>query len=483
MEKKYWKGVDELHNDAEFVRLKNNEFFEPIPIDEVISKKAEEGLTPRRDFLKFLGFSVAAASLAACEAPVRKTIPYLIRPDQITPGIANYYASTYADGYDYASVVVKTREGRPIKIEGNSLSSVSKGKINARVQASVLSLYDNARLRGPMMSGAPATWTAIDKAIEDKLTAIAAKGGKIRILSSTVISPTTLNVIADFTKKYPTAKHVQYDAISSSAIIEANKESFGVSALPSYMFNKANVIVGFGCDFLINWISPVEIAAQYAETRKLNNGRKEMSRHYQFESRLSVTGSNADVRVGIKPSQQLPYLLALHNAIAAKAGMKMAGSSSINDNVIKKLADELWENRGKSLVVSAINNINIQKIIISINSMLDSYGNTIDLDTTCNLRKGNDAELSLLFDELSKGEVKALFIYNCNPAYSLPNGKSFSDSLKRVELSVSFADRVDETASGCGFICPDHHQLESWSDAEPKERILFTWSTDNRSIV
>ena len=145
MEKKYWKGVDELHNDAEFVRLKNNEFFEHIPIEDVISKKTEEGLTPRRDFLKFLGFSVAAASLAACETPVHKTIPYLIRPEQITPGIANYYASTYADGYDYASIVVKTREGRPIKIEGNSLSSISKGKINARVQASVLSLYDNAR--------------------------------------------------------------------------------------------------------------------------------------------------------------------------------------------------------------------------------------------------------------------------------------------------------------------------------------------------
>ena len=118
MEKKYWKGVEELQNDAEFVRLKNNEFYENLPLDEVIGKKAEESsLTPRRDFLKFLGFGVAAASLAACEAPVRKTIPYLIRPEQIVPGIANYYASTYFDGYDYASLLVKTREGRPIKIE------------------------------------------------------------------------------------------------------------------------------------------------------------------------------------------------------------------------------------------------------------------------------------------------------------------------------------------------------------------------------
>ncbi len=124
MSKRYWKGVEELQNDAEFVRLKNNEFYEHLPLDEVIQKKAVDSNThPRRDFLKFLGFSVAAASLASCEAPVRKTIPYLIRPEEVTPGIADWYASTYFDGYDYCSVVVKTREGRPIKLEGNTLSS------------------------------------------------------------------------------------------------------------------------------------------------------------------------------------------------------------------------------------------------------------------------------------------------------------------------------------------------------------------------
>ena len=266
MEKKYWKGVEELRNDAEFVRLKNDEFYEPLPIDELINKKAEDiTVTPRRDFLKFLGFSVAAASLAACEAPVRKTIPYVIRPEQITPGIANYYASTYFDGYDYASLVVKTREGRPIKVEGNTLSSISKGRINARVQASVLSLYDNVRLRGPLMSGNAASWADVDKAIGEKLTAIAAKGGKIRILSSTVISPSTLRVIGDFSKKYPTTKHIQYDAISLSAMRQSNLDSFGVNGIPSYMFNKANVIVGIESDFLVNWISPIEYAAQYAD--------------------------------------------------------------------------------------------------------------------------------------------------------------------------------------------------------------------------
>jgi MoCo/4Fe-4S cofactor protein with predicted Tat translocation signal len=469
MEKKYWKGVEELRNDAEFVRLKNNEFYENLPLDEVISKKAQGEVTPRRDFLKFLGFSVAAASLAACETPIKKTIPYLIRPDQITPGIANYYASTFFDGYDYASIVVKTREGRPIKIEGNTLSSVTKGKVNARVQASVLSLYDDARLRSPMMNGNPAEWKTVDNTIGSKLTDIAGKGGKIRILSSTVNSPTTLKAIAEFAAKYPGTKHIQYDAISCSAMIAANKASFGVEAVPSYMFNNANVIVGFDCDFLLNWVSPIEHASQYGESRKLDNGRKEMSKHYQFESQLSLTGSNADVRTGIKPSQQLAYILALHDAIASRAGAKSAGSSAGELRTIDSLADKLWSNKGKSLVVCGINDLTAQRLVNSINSMLESYGKTINLDAPNYQRKGNDADVAMLLDEMSKGEVSAILIYNSNPVYTLPNGKAFAAALKNIDLSVSFADRNDETAMNCKFVCPDHHSLESWSDAEPKK--------------
>lgn len=472
MEKKYWKGVEELRNDAEFVRLKNDEFYEPLPIDELINKKAEDfTVTPRRDFLKFLGFSVAAASLVACEAPVRKTIPYLIRPDEITPGIANYYASTYFDGHDYASLVVKTREGRPIKVEGNNLSSINKGKINARVQASVLSLYDNVRLRGPLMNGNAATWVDVDKSIGEKLTAIAAAGGKIRILSSTVISPSTLKVIGNFATKYPTTKHIQYDAISSSAIRQSNLESFGVNGIPSYMFNKANVIVGIESDFLVNGVSPIEHSAQYAETRKLNNGKKVMSRHFQLEAALSVTGSNADVRLAVKPSQQGAAVVALYNAIASKSGASTL-SGSIEGELagrIEKVAEELLANKGKSLVVCGINDVAVQNIVNSINVMLDNYGNTIDLSTTCNLRQGNDAELATLLEEVNKGEVKALLFYNCNPAYTLPDTKSFAEGLKRAELSVSFSDRADETSLLCQYVCPDHHALESWNDAEPKK--------------
>ncbi len=472
MDKKYWKGIEELSNDAEFVRLKNNEFYEHLPLDEIVNEKAESAATaPRRDFLKFLGFGVAAASLAACEAPVRKTIPYLVKPEQITPGVANWYASSYFDGHDYCPVVVKTREGRPIKLEGNKLSSVTKGGTNARVQASVLSLYDNTRLKNPTSNGAPVKWDTIDKEVGEKLASIGSVKGKIRILSSTIISPSTLRVIEEFTKKYPETKHIMYDAVSCSAVKQANKESFGIAEIPSYNFDKANVIVGFDCDFLVNWISPIEHSRQYAETRKLNNGKKTMSKHYQFESALSVTGSNADHRVGVKPSMQGAVIANLYNAVAKKAGAETVSASSIGDlsKDVDALANDLWENKGKSVVVCGINHTAVQNLVNGINALLDNYGATIDLDNHSHLRQGNDVDVATLIDEINKGEVAAVLIYNSNPVYTLPNGKQFGDALKKVSLSVSFADHTDETASMCQYVCPDHHPLESWNDAEPRQ--------------
>ncbi len=468
MEKKYWKGLDELKGDVEFVEKANNEFPEEIPVDEVFSRKSEQPATPRRDFLKFMGFSLATATLASCEAPVRKTIPYLIRPEEIVPGVANWYASTFSDGNDYCSIVVKTREGRPIKIEGNKRSSVTRGGVNARVQASVLSLYDSARLQGPLAGGAPSSWQEVDGKIKEKLQAIAAKNGNIRILSSTIISPSTNKVIADFTSKYPSAKHITYDAVSYSAIIKANQASFGKAVIPSYKFDKAETIVSFAADFLNSWISPVEFANQYVQNRKLR-GKKTMSRHIQYESSLSLTGSNADKRIQVKPSEQGIALLNLYNRLAA-----FAGASTVKDKpvrFIKSIEDTaqlLWKNKGKALVVCGVNDIYSQIIVNAVNKLLDSYGNTIDIENPCCLKQGNDADLAKLMEEIKAGEVSALITYNTNPVYTLPGAEEFKTALqKKVELKISFADRADETAALADFVCPDHHYLEAWNDAEP----------------
>ena len=143
MSKKYWKGLPELNNSEDFVQNKNNEFAETLPMEDFLTgDDAKTNGTSRRDFLKVMGFSTAAVALAACETPVNKAIPYVVKPEEVTPGVANFYASTFYDGHDYASILVKTREGRPIKIEGNDLSKVTNGATSARVQSSVLSFED-----------------------------------------------------------------------------------------------------------------------------------------------------------------------------------------------------------------------------------------------------------------------------------------------------------------------------------------------------
>src|SRR5471030_3301912 len=178
--KKYWKGLEELNKTPEFVEKNKNEFPEPIPIEDVLSGGGLLGKTPRRDFLKALGFGVGAVTLAACQkVPVHKSIPYLIKPEEITPGVANYYTSTY-DGH---AILVKTREGRPIKVEGNPNDLLSKGGLSAQAQASVLDLYDVNRLKNPILNGGDASWNELDAFVKKELDAIKGGGKLIRIVS------------------------------------------------------------------------------------------------------------------------------------------------------------------------------------------------------------------------------------------------------------------------------------------------------------
>lgn len=460
--KKYWKGLEELNNNPEFIKNTQKEFAEEIPVDKFLGNASlDETSTPRRDFLKFLGFTVTAASLAACEAPVRKVIPYVIKPEDVTPGVGTWYATTYFDGNDFANILVKSREGRPIKIEGNKLSLISKGGTNARVQASILSLYDSARLAQPLANGAASTWESVDKEISGKLTSIASKGGNICLLTSTIISPSTKQIIAEFKTKYPTAKHVTYDAVSYFGILKANELSFGKAVIPTYNFDKANLIVSLDADFLANWLSPIEFSAQYAKSRRVSKEKRDMSRHIQIETTLSVTGSNADMRIAAKPSQIENAALSLYKAL----GGSVTTTALPFDQKIASIAKELQANKGKSIVISGSNNPNVQVVVNAINNMLGNYGSTIDLDNYTTTKQGNDTELATLTEQMKKGEIAALFMLNVNPVYTLPTSSGFATSLSKVELSVSFADRADETASLAQYVCPDHHYLESWGDA------------------
>ncbi|RYE17191.1 MAG: molybdopterin oxidoreductase, partial [Sphingobacteriales bacterium] len=462
--KKYWKGLEELNRTPEFVEKNKHEFAEPIPIEEVLSGAGLASRTPRRDFLKALGFGVGAVTLAACQkVPVHKSIPYLIKPEEVTPGVANYYTSTH-DGH---AILVKTREGRPIKVEGNPNDALSGGGLSAQSQASVLDLYDQNRVKDPQLNGSDAAWDKLDNVVKSQLAAAQAGGKKIRIVSSTVNSPSTIAVIADFVAKYPAAKHINYDAYSYSGIIQANQQSFGKAVVPHYNFNKADVIVSFAADFLGSWISGEEFTKQYISNR--NNAslvNKKMSRHIQFESGMSMTGTNADTRIPIKLSEEGPALVALYNALSGTTlpGTKKLTSANA-DKAIILVAKELLAAKGKALVVSGSNNVAKQVLVNAINALLGSYGTTIDLDNPTNQYKGNDAEFVAFIEEAKRGEVGAVLFLDANPVYDYFNKKDIKAALEKIKLKVSFSDRGDETAAACNVVAPNHHYLESWGDA------------------
>lgn len=483
---KYWKGIEQLDNDASFVEANKNEFAEELPVTDFLQDKEtlSEGTTSRRDFLKYLGFGVAAASLAACETPVTKAIPYLNKPEEITPGVANYYASTFYDGHDYCPVLVKTREGRPIFVKGNAISTLTKGEINARVNASVLSLYDNNRLKNPLVGGKAASWTAVDKELSKALGV----AKNVKVLSSTVISPSTHKAISEFLSKNgksemvmmedesgnpvpqsssnSEANHIQYDAISYSGILDANFNSFNKRAIPTYHFGNAKSIVSVGADFVSGWLDAMQYSTGY--TMRRNPEGEWMSKHYQFEANMSLTGTNADVRVPVKPSQYGAVVATLYNEVASKLGGSKIKAGSLDKNVatrVKSAAANLIENKGESIVVCGSNDKNIQILVNGLNYMLGNYGKTINIEKASHSKKGDDKKVAALIKDMESGKVDALLIYGVDPVFTL--GDKFKKALGKVKTTVSFATKMDDTAASCKYVCPDNHWLESWNDAMP----------------
>jgi Fe-S-cluster-containing dehydrogenase component/anaerobic selenocysteine-containing dehydrogenase len=420
----------------------------------------------RRDFLKVFGFSIASAAIiTSCKRPVLNAIPYLVQPPEVTPGKSLYYATTFYDGHEYGSIIVKTRDGRPIKIEGNILSSFNKEGTTARVQASVLSLYDDARLKFPTEESKPLEWDIADRQIISELEKINSNDGEIVLLTSSIISPTTAKLINQFGGAYKNFKWVQYDAVSYSAILEANSLCFGKTAIPDYHFENAKLVVSVNADFLGAWVSPVHFIPGYVSRRKLDKGQKEMLRHIHFESGMSLTGSNADKRVKIKPSEEKNLLVDLYNRIAEKTGaVKIPGVAFKDD--LSELTDNLLASKGKSIVISGTNNVDIQIVINGINSLLGNYAECIDLNKNLNIASGIDSKMESLVNDMNSGKVKALIMYNVNPVYDYHDSTKFLAGLKKTELTINMSVGLNETVGKGRYECPVHHYLESWDDAE-----------------
>ncbi len=456
--KKYWKSVEELNENSSIVEtLRNNEFVEAIPTDEFLSDKdsLSSSSTTRRDFLKYVGFTTAAASLAACEGPVHRSIPYVLQPEQIIPGVADYYATTMFDGFDFANLLVKTREGRPIKIENNTVAGASFAA-NARVHASVLSLYDSMRLKATKMAQKDASWTAADLKIKSSLADAKTKGGQVVLLTNTLASPTTEKLIAEFIAKNPTAKHIMYDAVSESAALDAFEAVYGERALANYDFSKANTIVSLDADFLGDWQGG-SFDSGYAKGRVPQAGK--MSKHFQFEANMTLSGAAADKRVPMSVANQKQALVKIYNVVTGSA---TATGKVANEDVVVKAAQQLKAAGTKGLLVSGIQDKNAQLLVLAINQALASEAfSTVG---TRQIRKGSNEKVAQLIADMNAGSVHTLIMSGVNPVYTLANSSAFVSGLKKVKLSVAHSLKEDETASITNIAIPAPHYLETWND-------------------
>ncbi len=446
-----FRSIHELKDPSLNAKLAQKEFQTEIPVDEILGgNQATESSPSRRDFLKLLGFSTAAVTLAACEAPVIKSIPYVVKPHEIIPGVPNYYATTQFDGYDFASVLVKTREGRPIKIEPNPLAK-DLGKTSARTQASVLSLYDNDKVKQPKLNGKDETFDKVDDFVLKGLSEAGSK--KIVVLSHSFPSPTFKKLFADFKVKYPTAELVIYDALPHNAALDAAEEVFGQRALPVYDLSKTQLVVSFQADFLGEF-NGGSLESTYATARRPG---PEMMRHIQIESNMTLTGANADTRIRLKPSAVNKVLVEVYNGLSGGSISKEAGE------IVKEL-----QAKGSNAVVFADGSKAAHVLASLINQKLGSSAFTGKANF---LKESDTAKYQEFLGWLDSGQVGVLIANNVNPIYSSNKGEAFRKALERVQYVVSVSDKKNEMYKAAKAVIPVANWLESWGDIAPQTGI------------
>ena len=441
----------------------------------------------RRGFLETSGFALFLSALAGCSRQSARTALMPVKQAAgAVPGKANHYASVCQACPAGCGMLVKCRDGRPIKLEGNPDHPLSRGGLCAVGQASVLELYDSLRLSAPLIGGEPVDWKRVDREVTAALGKIRQSGGAIRFLTGTTTSPTRRAMIERFLQDFADARHVVYDPLSGSAILAAHQRTHGIAVLPHYRLDQAEVIASFDADFLGTWISPVEYAAAYQAGRVPSEQSAAMAYHVQFEPRMSLTGSKADRRECVRPEEIGLIMSHLATRIAKKAGAKGVGSlfpsraeglpetlkplaETEKDSrpLLDELAERLWQAKGKSLVLCGSQDESAQTVCNLLNELLGAYGKTIDIERPSLQRQGRSSQLAELVEEIRGGKISALFIADVNPVYDLPGGAALAEAIRKIPLVVSFANTADETAETARYVCPEGHPLETWGDAEP----------------
>ncbi|MBP9837513.1 MAG: molybdopterin-dependent oxidoreductase [Proteobacteria bacterium] len=456
---------------------------------------AEKTKFNRRDFLKVVGAGAGLAATGCGSDLPEKFIPYVIQPDEVIPGVSTWYAGSCNECSAGCGVLVRTREGRALKVEGNPKHPVNKGGLCTHGQSSVQALYDPDRVREPLKRDIGGGFKTVSwKDATDNLAEVLAGLKAANSQAVFITAPTSaseLAIIEEFSKKVP-LQHIEYDLNSTEALDKATEVVYGSSYKVSYDFSKAKLLVSFGADYLESWKSPCKYSREWAEGRKANSHGKG-SRVIHFEPRLSLTAGNADKWIMNAPQSETVLLLALLEAIIKKSKAdtynlqpllskleiaKLLPASGVELKTLDAVADELLAAKGNSLVVAGGASVSGEQALSTavlshlLNSVLDNVGSnkSVSLFKDKNPQKESSfKQLTDLFSAVSKKQKKvgALIFVGVNPIFTLPKNSMVTEALKQVPMVVAISTNNDETASTANLILPLSHQIETWSDSEP----------------
>jgi len=452
----------------------------------------------RRDFLKVLGWGGAAVALTGCGntsvqdgKEIISSYVEMDLPEYAIPGISVYFNSTCAQCDAGCNIAGRVREGRVLKVEGNPASTINRGKTCGLGQAGVQAHYNPDRIREPLLrngnKGEAITWDKALGLIGEKLNGV--KGDEIAFLTGGVSGHSKV-LLSNYLEALGSKNHYAYEAVAPSVVRAANKKAYGVE-MPRLHLDKAKVVLSFGADFLGAWVSPVHFSQQYAQFRKASNGGRGVL--VQVESKMTLTGANADRWLAIRPGTEGILALGIINALGV-AGLSLPADAAavsraydaervsrdtgISVEQITKLAALLKE-RSPSLVIAgsaaegyAHGSQNAAAVAL-LNSVLGNIGKTIDAPhkvpfPQVDVTKGNRSSIQALNDGIAAGQIKVLFNYGANPVYSAPASLKFKDNLSKVSFKVAFAHYMDETAVEADLVLPLDSALEDWGTSVPE---------------
>ena len=508
----------ELYNKEPVDDLKANEFMAGVTDDFELSSLSTMS---RKQFLALLTTSAAFAAAGCTDYRDKgEIVPYSKKPEGTTPGVANYYASTCSGCAQACGILIKTREGRPIKIDGNPDHPVNKGKTCAIGQASILNLYDPYRLRGPVRGSASGksgslTWKQADDELAKALEGCKQFSKEIALVTHSIHSPTAARLLSQFTSSYPTARVYVYDLFNDSSRRRAWQECYGSPELPSIGWDRAKIVVALESDFLGTEGMTIEAIRKFTDGRDVMKS-KDFNRLYAIESAMSLTGANADYRLPLRPDAQQEFVLALINEIAVvrKIGslrgllpaqipqISLAAfgqKHTLSPEVLKHLVDDLVERAGES-IVHAGEGLPAE-VHVAVNFLNEILGNTRVYDNSASSVSYTALTPAAEFEDLARrmksGDVGMVIHFGTNPVFHLPKAFEYEQALSSVPVTVSLVESEDETSRNCSFVLPIHHALESWGDfrirtgvyslqqpvisplydTRQKEAVLLSWMT------